>query len=62
MSLIMGLYDRDYTRQDYQPHHQQMPHMRFNFPKLTPAVKWLLIINVAVFMVSVIIRPLGALI
>ncbi|MHC4271033.1 MAG: rhomboid family intramembrane serine protease [Planctomycetota bacterium] len=58
----MGLYDRDYTRQDYQPHHHQMPHMRFNFPKLTPAVKWLLIINVAVFMVSAIIRPLGALI
>ncbi|MHC4132658.1 MAG: rhomboid family intramembrane serine protease [Planctomycetota bacterium] len=58
----MGLYDRDYTRQDYQPHHPNMPQMRFNFPKLTPAVKWLLIINVAVFMISVIIRPLGALI
>ncbi|MHC4264690.1 MAG: rhomboid family intramembrane serine protease [Planctomycetota bacterium] len=58
----MGLYDRDYTRQDYQPHQQHMPQMRFNFPKLTPAVKWLLIINVAVFMISSIIRPLGALI
>ncbi|MHC4293651.1 MAG: rhomboid family intramembrane serine protease [Planctomycetota bacterium] len=58
----MGLNDRDYTRQDYQSHHHQMPQMRFNFPKLTPAVKWLLIINVAVFMVSAIIRPVAALI
>jgi membrane associated rhomboid family serine protease len=29
------------------------------FPKITPVVKWLLIINVAVFVASVIIRPLG---
>ena len=33
--------------------------MRMNLPKLTPVVKWLLIINVGVFLAAVLIRPLG---
>jgi len=54
----MGLYDRDYTRFDYQSHHS-IPQMQFRFPRLTPAVKWLLIINVAVFLVTFMITPLA---
>ena len=58
----MGLYDRDYTQADY-PHHQShfryAPQMRMSFPKLTPVVKWLLIINIGVFIAAITIRPLG---
>jgi len=53
----MGLYDRDYTREDYQYRHA--PQMRMAFPRITPAVKWLLIINVAVFLPSFLIIRLG---
>ncbi len=45
----MGLYDRDYTRADYRPQFSNMPQMRFALPRITPVVKWLLIINFAVF-------------
>jgi len=58
----MGLYDRDYTQADFQQHSSQYrfaPQMRLNFPKMTPVVKWLLIINVSVFLAAVLIRPLG---
>jgi len=58
----MGLYDRDYTQADFKPqqgHFRYAPQMRMSFPKLTPVVKWLLIINVAVFLAAVLIRPLG---
>jgi membrane associated rhomboid family serine protease len=58
----MGLYDREYTQADFQQHGSQYrftPQMRFNFPKLTPAVKWLLIINVGIFLASIFVRPLG---
>ncbi len=55
----MGLYDRDYTQADYQSEFRHAPRMRIGFPKMTPVVKWLLIINIAVFFVSVIIPPLG---
>jgi membrane associated rhomboid family serine protease len=53
----MGLYDRDYTRADYRSAFHGAPRMLF--PRLTPAVKWLVIINVAVFLPAFIIRPLG---
>ncbi|MFC1635245.1 rhomboid family intramembrane serine protease [Planctomycetota bacterium] len=59
----MGLYDRDYTQADFQQHGSQYrfaPQMRLNFPKLTPVVKWLLIINVSIFLAAVLIKPLGA--
>jgi len=55
----MGLYDRDYTQESFQSQFRHSPQMRMVFPKITLVVKWLLIINVAVFVASVIIRPLG---
>jgi len=51
----MGIYDRDYTQADFR----HAPQMRFVFPKLTPVVKRLLIINVAVFVLSFLIAPLA---
>jgi len=50
----MGLYDRDYSREGYQQRYQSMPQMRFAFPRITPVVKWLLIINIGVHFVKVI--------
>lgn len=57
----MGLYDRDYSKHGFQggPQH---PQMRFTLPQLTPVVKKILIINVAVFLLSILIKPLGAVI
>jgi len=49
----MGLYDRDYTQEHYQHHYRGGPQMRLGFPQMTPVVKWLLIINVAVFFMQV---------
>jgi membrane associated rhomboid family serine protease len=56
----MGLYDRDYTQADFQSRFRNAPQMRMSFPKISPVVKWLLIINIGVFLISVIIKPLGA--
>lgn len=56
----MGLYDRDYTQEGGGYHDR--PQMRLAMPALTPGVKWLLIINVAVFVASILIQPLGLLI
>ncbi|MDD5063388.1 MAG: rhomboid family intramembrane serine protease [Phycisphaerae bacterium] len=58
----MGLYDRDYTQANFHSQFNNAPQMRMTFPRLTPAVKWLLIINIAVFLAAIIIKPLGALI
>jgi len=58
----MGLYDRDYTQADFhsnQSHFRYAPQMRMSFPKLTPVVKWLLIINIGVFLAAITIKPLG---
>lgn len=44
----MGFYDRSYYDQDNN-HHRQARGMSLIFPGLTPVVKYLLIINVAVF-------------
>lgn len=55
----MGLYDRDYTQADFESRRHYAPHVRFSFPKLTPVVKWLLIINIAVFLVGFIIPLLN---
>jgi len=52
----MGLYDRDYTQADFQTHHSHFhgrPQFRFGLPQITPVVKWLLIINVGVFLASI---------
>lgn len=50
----MGLYDRDYTQSEFRQQRFGLPQMRFNLPQLTPAVKWLLIINFAVFVLTLI--------
>ena len=58
----MGLYDRDYTQADFKSqegHFRYAPQMRMSFPELTPVVKWLLIINIGVFLAAIAIRPLG---
>jgi membrane associated rhomboid family serine protease len=57
---IMGLYDRDYTQENFQSRYHHTPHMRIQFPSITPVVKWLLIINVGVFVSGFLIRGLGA--
>jgi len=49
----MGLYDRDYTQEGYQQQFRNVPQMRLGFPQLTPAVKWLLIINVVVYFAQI---------
>jgi membrane associated rhomboid family serine protease len=54
----MGLYDREYTQADFHSQHHYGPQMRLNFPKLTPVVKWLIIINFSVHLLKVIFfRP-----
>ena len=50
----MGLYDRDYTQEKSDSESGYAPQMRLGFPSLTPVVKWLLIINVAVFLINTI--------
>jgi len=52
----MGVYDRDYLQDDYQTGSRQM---RFVRPTLPPVVKWLLIINIAIYLVCAIIPPIG---
>jgi membrane associated rhomboid family serine protease len=58
----MGLYDRDYTRANFRSQFHNAPQMRMAFPRITPMVKRLLIINIGVFLVAIIIKPLGVLI
>ncbi len=48
----MGLYDRDYTREQNEPYPAYAPQMRMGMPSVTPAVKWLLIVNVIVYLVG----------
>jgi membrane associated rhomboid family serine protease len=48
----MGLYDRDYTQEGFQSQFGHAPQMRMSWPKITPVVKWLLIVNFAVFFVG----------
>jgi membrane associated rhomboid family serine protease len=56
----MGLYDRDYTQSDFRSEHDTSPQMRLSWPKLTPVVRWLLIINLAVYIASLLIStPIG---
>ena len=49
-SFFMGLYDRDYTQADFKSQYRYSP--QISLPKITPVVKWLLIINVAVYIPS----------
>ena len=58
----MGLYDREYTRDTFRSQYHHTPQLRFGLPQITPVVKWLLIINIGVFLIALIIKPLGVLI
>ena len=49
----MGLYDRDYAQENYQPQFRYAPQFRPTFPQLTPVVKWLLIINIVVYLAQI---------
>ena len=51
----MGLYDRDYTQESFESQHYRGSHMRIQFPRITPAVKWLLIINIVAFLAGFLI-------
>jgi membrane associated rhomboid family serine protease len=54
----MGLYDRDYTQSEFRQQRFGLPQLRFNLPRATPVVKWLLVINFASFFLSL-IGPVG---
>lgn len=56
----MGLYDRDYTQSGSRSQFYGPPQMRFNLPKITPVVKWLLIANISIFLLSVLVPRLDA--
>ncbi len=55
----MSIYDRDYTRESRGHAFRSAPQMRMSLPRITPVVKWLLIINIVVFVASFMIKPLG---
>ena len=55
----MGLYDRDYTQADFDSQYHHSPHMRIAFPRITPVVKWLLIINIALFVSGYLVPIFG---
>ena len=48
----MGLYDRDYTRENHKSQFYYTPQMRLGFPQISPAVKTLLLINIAVYLLQ----------
>jgi len=48
----MGLYDRDWTREQDEAQPPYSSQMRFGLPSITPAVKWLLIINAGIFLLE----------
>jgi membrane associated rhomboid family serine protease len=51
----MGLYERDYTQENFKKQYSSAPQMQFTFPHITPVVKWLLLINIAVYLLKVIL-------
>lgn len=52
----MGIYERDYNRDGYK---DNSGGPRISLPPVTPVVKKLLIINISIFVVSFMIRPIG---
>lgn len=50
----MGIYDRDYTQAEQRGPSWGASGVRFGLPPLTKGVKWLLIINVAIFLIEAI--------
>ena len=55
----MGFYDRDYSQEKFRSSFGNVPQMRMTFSRITPMVKRLLIINIAVFSTAIIIKPVG---
>ena len=55
----MGLYDRDYTQESFDSQHHHGSRMSIQFPRITPVVKWLLIINIAAFLAGFLIKRIG---
>lgn len=55
----MGLYDRDYTQADSRRQYFRPSQLRFNWPRPTQAVKWLLIINTAIFALGALVPVAG---
>jgi membrane associated rhomboid family serine protease len=53
----MGLYDRDYTREQDESNPSYAPQMRMGLPPITPAVKWLLLANIVVFLLDALTNP-----
>ncbi|MBN1392485.1 MAG: rhomboid family intramembrane serine protease [Sedimentisphaerales bacterium] len=49
----MGLYDRDYTQANFRSKFDDSPQMRMALPQVTPMVKRLLIVNVAVYFLQI---------
>ncbi|OQA00691.1 MAG: Rhomboid family protein [Planctomycetes bacterium ADurb.Bin401] len=54
----MGIYDREYYRPDEQSAGGP-PHMHMRFPQVTPIVKKLLILNIGIYVLCILIKPLG---
>ena len=55
----MGIYDRDYSQDKFRRSFGNAPQMRIGFPKPSTVVMRLLIINVAIFILGSLIKPLG---
>jgi membrane associated rhomboid family serine protease len=55
----MGIYDRDYGRDGFDSGGGYGSQIRFAFPTITPMVKKLLIINIAVFLPCILVPRLG---
>lgn len=53
----MGIYDRDYNRQGYQGGGMRGSGMRIAMPRITSVVKWLLIANVAIYVIGRLFDP-----
>ncbi len=51
----MGIHDRDY----HQPEYERSSMPRMQFPPLTPVVKYLLIVNIGIYLLSIIVKPVG---
>jgi membrane associated rhomboid family serine protease len=49
----MGLYDRDYTQANFRSRFDDSPQTRMALPRVTPMVKRLLVINIAVFFLQI---------
>ncbi len=53
----MGLYDRDYTQEDFKPQFRYSPQM--SMPRISSVVKWLLIINITVYIPCAVSKTIG---